>query len=470
MKLDGVKLLASLPPAISAREIEADWRDAARRIARVAPKILVLDDDPTGTQTVANVPVWTRWDENSLVAALEEGARVVFVLTNSRALSAAQSRDLHTELSRNLRGALAQTGAPLPLVISRGDSTLRGHYPLETRVINEELFGNSLDGEILIPFFAAGGRVTMGDIHWVREGETLVPAGQTEFARDPDFGYASSDLRAWIEEKSGGATKARDVTSIGVEALRARDVDGIAAQLFQVKDFGKVIVNAVVESDLQVFAVALARALEAGQRFLFRSAASWVPILAGFPPAPLWAPDEKAEGGAGLIVVGSFVEKTTRQLRVLQAGAPELAMVELDVTRVQDDALRAAEIARAQDAIVESWRHNRAVCLFSSRLYQSQTPNASARVAAAQVEIVSGALRNAARPPAWIIAKGGITSSEIATRALGAVRAQVLGPIAPGVPVWKVQSEVWRGGTYVVFPGNVGGEDALLEVYRTLEN
>lgn len=292
----------------------------------------------------------------------------------------------------------------------------------------------------------------------------------------PQSTYRASELPQWIEEKSGGAIPASAVVSISLEALRARDVDGIADQLLWVRDFGKIVVNATQESDLQVFVVALARAMAAGKCFGFRSAASWVPTLAGVSSAPVLSPDALRAAarqgcGPGLIVAGSWVAKTTRQLEHLRAHAPELSWVEVDAARAQNPAESAPEIRRAQEEIVRNWQQGRPACVFSSRNYRADTPDASALVAAALVAIVSGALHDAAPPPAWIIAKGGITSSDIATRALGARRAWVLGPIAQGVPLWqRGEQSAFAGGQYVVFPGNVGGDETLTEVYRALES
>ena len=71
--------------------------------------------------------------------------------------------------------------------------------------------------------------------------------------------------------------------------------------------------------------------------------------------------------------------------------------------------------------------------------------------------------------PRFIIAKGGITSSELATGALAIKRARVLGQILPGIPVWQPDSSSnYAGGAYVVFPGNVGDDAALLRALEIL--
>ncbi len=49
-------------------------------------KVVVLDDDLTGTQTVDNIPVLTEWSRESLAAALRAPGTGFYILANSRAL------------------------------------------------------------------------------------------------------------------------------------------------------------------------------------------------------------------------------------------------------------------------------------------------------------------------------------------------------------------------------------------------
>ena len=88
-------------------------------------------------------------------------------------------------------------------------------------------------------------------------------------------------------------------------------------------------------------------------------------------------------------------------------------------------------------------------------------------------QIISSALvavvKSLSERSAWVIAKGGITSSDVATQGLRIKRAEVLGQALPGIPIWRTGRESrWPGMTYVVFPGNVGGPDALAEMIRAL--
>ena len=135
---------------------------------------------------------------------MKDKYKVIYILTNSRALTSIETQRLHKQLAMDLKQIALEEGKKF-LLISRSDSTLRGHYPLETKTIYDELKKEEeIDGEIIIPFFLEGGRFTFNDIHYIKEGDVLVPIGQTEFARDSVFGYMSSNLKEWIEEKTAG--------------------------------------------------------------------------------------------------------------------------------------------------------------------------------------------------------------------------------------------------------------------------
>src|SRR5512139_227342 len=181
-------------------------------------KVVVLDDDPTGTQTVNNTPVLTEWSVEALQAELQSDFPVFYILTNSRSLTLHAARALNTDIGRNLVEARKRVNRDF-VVVSRSDSTLRGHFPGEVEALASGL-GENFDGWIVIPLFLEGGRYTLGDTHYVDEGGWLVPSAETEFARDSVFGYRSSNLRDWVEEKTGGCIRSKDVLSIAIEDLR----------------------------------------------------------------------------------------------------------------------------------------------------------------------------------------------------------------------------------------------------------
>ena len=162
------------------------------------------------------------------------------------------------------------------IFISRSDSTLRRDYPLETEILKEEYEKNTgkiIDGEIICPFFKEGGRFTINNVHYVKYGDKLIPANETEFAKDSTFGYTAETMPAYVEEKTKGKYKAEDVCCIPLEDMRNVAIDNIEQKLSAVSGFNKIIVNAVDYMDIKVFCVALYRAMAKGKVFMFRTAA-----------------------------------------------------------------------------------------------------------------------------------------------------------------------------------------------------
>ena len=210
-------------------------------------KFVVLDDDPTGIQTVHDISVFTDWSKASMRKGFIEENRLFYILTNSRSMTPKQTRQVHEEIARTVEEISRELNQKYVL-ISRSDSTLRGHYPLETNTLKqvmEKQGDHPVDGEILCFFFKEGGRYTIDNVHYVKDNEMLVPAGETEFSKDKTFGYKSSDLREYVEEKNEGVFKGEDTICISLEMLRSCDYAQIEQKLMTVENFNKVIVNAV---------------------------------------------------------------------------------------------------------------------------------------------------------------------------------------------------------------------------------
>jgi uncharacterized protein YgbK (DUF1537 family) len=465
-------MLAGLPPERRTASLRARIRRATIASGR---KVVVLDDDPTGTQTVHDVPVVTEWTVDALAEAWAEAVTTFYVLTNSRRYPLDEAAALNREIARNL-AVVAQAKGAEPIVVSRSDSTLRGHYPGEVQALQDGLeqgLGIAYDGVIIIPFFLEGGRLTVDDVHWVREGDWLTPAALTEFARDRTFGYSHSNLRDWVDEKTAGQVRAEDVASIGLEAIRRGGPAAVGKALSAVRGGRVVIINAAAYSDLDVFVWGLLRAEEKGQRFLFRTAASFVRVRGGVPDRGLLTHEELSGGegssaAGGLTLVGSYVQRTTQQLQEL-LRRPGALGVELRVAQVVQEATRQDEIERVLRETTAGLKEGRDVVVYTSR--ELTVPAGKSQLEASQ-EVSSAlvaVLCDLAVRPAYLVAKGGITSSDLATAALGVRRARVLGQIAPGVPVWRLGAESkYPSLPYVVFPGNVGGPDAMASVVGVL--
>ncbi len=213
--------------------------------------------------------------------------------------------------------------------MTRSDSCLRGHFPLEPDLVHRML--NPVDACILAPAFFEGGRVTVDDVHYVREGAMLMPVAGTPFAKDKAFGFQSSNLREWVDEKFKREGKhAPDVTSISIDELRHSDaVSRIASKLEEHLSNSAastaglpliIILNAVNHSDMATFVAARARTKA---KFVYRSGASLVSAYLGIGKAPVLSPKRlfeappSASDRGGLIIVGSYVPRTTAQLEHL---------------------------------------------------------------------------------------------------------------------------------------------------------
>lgn len=444
-------------------------------------KFIVLDDDPTGVQTVHDIDVFTDWTVESLKEGLLGEEKLFFVLTNSRGLTEEETTVLHKELAHNAILASKETGKKFVL-ISRSDSTLRGHFPLETQLLSQVLkeeAGLETDGEVLMPFFKEGGRFTVDNIHYVKDGERLIPAAETEFAKDKTFGYHHSCLPDYIEEKTKGAYPADQVVCISMEELRGGKVKEIQEKLMQVTGFGKVVVNALDYEDITVFAVALYRAMKAGKTFLFRSAAGLVKVFGGISTIPLLTadkmckqmfdnPEEQRHGG--IIVVGSHTKKTTSQLEALRS-VEGLTFLEFDSDQVLLGTL-SEEVDRVVALSEEIIKKGGTVVAYTKRKLlevEGDTPEAALQRSVQISEGVQALVGHLSVEPAFVIAKGGITSSDVGVKALKVKKARVLGQIRPGIPVWQTGEESkFPGIPYVIFPGNVGDETTLKEAVEIL--
>lgn len=453
------------------KEIDEAWVDGllAAEIAANRRKLVVLDDDPTGVQTVHDISVYTDWDYESIRQGFLEENNLFYILTNSRGFTQEETTRVHHEIAEVTDRVAKELGRDY-LFLSRSDSTLRGHYPLETQLLRadyEKNTGRVIDGEILCPFFKEGGRYTIDNVHYVKYGNELIPANETEFAKDKTFGYTAATLPEYVEEKTQGGCRAADVTCISLEALRAMQIDRIEEQLLGVHDFGRVIVNAVDYADLKVFCVALYRAMAKGRVFMFRTAAALVKVMGGVTDQPLLEREQMTDAGnpnGGIIVIGSHTEKTTRQLEALKA-LPEIDFIELNATLVRDEAAFEQEVERCLLEEETGIRAGRTVCCYTTRaLITADTGDREdeLRLSVKISDAVQSLVGRLKVTPRFVIAKGGITSSDIGKKALGVKRANVLGQIEPGIPVWQTGAESrFPGIPYVIFPGNVGEDGTL---------
>ncbi|MBR4446454.1 MAG: hypothetical protein IKS37_11235 [Solobacterium sp.] len=460
-------------PSVNEKEIDILLQ---KEIKDNPMKIVVLDDDPTGVQTVHDISVYTDWTYESILAGFRETNKVFYVLTNSRGMTVEETVKAHKEMAETISRAAKETHTEY-MIMSRSDSTLRGHYPTEPALLREgmEKDGVRIDGEVICPFFKEGGRYTISNIHYVKQGDILVPAAETEFAKDRTFGYSHSAIPEYVEEKTAGAFKASDVTCISLDDLRAQNYDKITEQLKAVHDFNKICVNAVDYCDIKIFAVALYRAIKAGRHFMFRTAAGLVKVMGGISDQPLLTRKDMVTlttDLGGVVVVGSHTGKTTAQLNEL-LKLDNVVPVEFNSNLVlEGDEAFYNEVDRCvkeEEKIIRSGKT--AVCYTCRKLLELENDTKESALLRS-VKISDGVQSLVGRlsiTPAFVIAKGGITSSDVGTKALAVKRANVLGQIQPGIPVWQTGDESRFPKTpYVIFPGNTGDETTLRKAVEIL--
>jgi uncharacterized protein YgbK (DUF1537 family) len=476
------ELLADHPPALAD---DPGLRASIREMRAEDDRLLgVLDDDPTGSQAVHDVQVVTVLDEatcEDAFAAAAGGTATCFVLTNSRSLPERQAAALTADAARRLLAVARRRGAPIDL-ISRSDSTLRGHVVAETAALAgvlREKNGTGPDGVLFIPAFIEAGRLTIGDVHWARGEAGMVPIGETEFARDRVFGFETSNLPEFLSAKSG-APSAAAVASISLTDIRNGGIPRVREVLAGARDRTWIVVNAAAYSDLETVAKAVLLAERSGQSFVFRTGPSFVRALSGIDPraplrgkelAPARERSENPNGSHGLIVVGSHVGQSTKQLNALMTTR-KLTSVELQAAGVVSGApdlvpSTAERVARALGLTD--------VVLYTSRdVLHGGDGQDDLAVARAVSAALAGTVRLAlAGKPAWIIAKGGITSHDVALQGLGIRRAEVAGQLFPGlISVFRPADAAPEavGMPYVVFPGNVGDDQALVRAVSLMDD
>ncbi|MBD2076014.1 four-carbon acid sugar kinase family protein [Phormidium sp. FACHB-592] len=433
------------------------------------PRIIVLDDDPTGSQTVHSCLLLMQWDVETLRLGLADDAPIFFVLTNTRALTPEKATAVTREVCQNLKAAIELEAIHDFLVVSRSDSTLRGHYPIETDVIAEEL--GPFDAHFLTPAFFEGGRTTKDSIHYLKVNGIDTPVHETEFARDSVFGYHHSYLPAYVEEKTSGKVAADRVERFLLEDLRA----GVLDRLLQLHDNQCGVVDAATQDDLNRFAADVLTAASQGKRFLFRSAASLLTALAALPPQPI-APEAMANyvrhGKPGAIIVGSHVKKTTEQLEQLLAQ-PGIVGVELEVARLLEktEEARSSLLAEAMQQINTAQAAGKTPVVYTSRqeltFDDTQTRlDFGEAVSALLMDII----RHLPNDIGFLISKGGITSNDTLSNGLALRTARLLGQVLAGVSMVRTPSNhsQFPDLPVVLFPGNVGDANALATVYQRL--
>ncbi|MEV0720379.1 four-carbon acid sugar kinase family protein [Asanoa sp. NPDC050611] len=405
----------------------------------------VLDDDPTGTQSATGATVLLRWDTAAIVAALRDRPSV-YLQTNSRALARPDAVALARRIRAELRAAAVALGRPV-LPVLRGDSTLRGHVFAES-----DVFAGAGGCVLFVPAFPEGGRTTVGGVHRAEIDGVDTPVGETEFARDPVFGFRSSNLVGYVREKGD-----RRGIPVPLDALRASGGDAVAAALVSAGPGEFVVPDARTDADISLIHNGLGSALAARDDIVVRCAAPLAAICAGCRSTGyLERPVATSRPGI-MVVCGSHTAAATAQLTAL------LDSLGATVVEVPTDAALADPEAagRAAAAQVRHRLQTSGIAVLSTE--RVRRPEHDSLVhGEAVMRALAAAVAGA--EAGTVVTKGGITSAEVARTALRATRARVRGQLAAGISVWDHDD----GTVQVVVPGNVGGRETLVDAIDRL--
>tara|TARA_R110002094_G_scaffold52207_3_gene63580 strand:- start:1442 stop:2842 length:1401 start_codon:yes stop_codon:yes gene_type:complete len=430
---------------------------------------VVIDDDPTGNQTVYDIPLLTQWELDTLVDEFEKETPVFFLLTNSRSLTKEKSTEIYQQISKNILKASEITKRNFT-IISRSDSTLRGHFSEIKAIKHSGHFKEAIT--VFIPVMFEGGRVTVNDIHYICENEQLIPVNKTAFSKDHTFAYKHANLKSYIEEKTNGNVKTSDVISLDIESVRTLNTKALSSKINSIESGKFCVVNALNYNDLNKVAQALLLAENTGKQILYRTSSSFVPSYIGLKPKPFLTSetfiDSKSKNG-GLTIVGSYVAKSSSQLKYVIENTTNKELIEIDVEVILSDQSKAyltSIISKIDKTII---RGKDVIVYTSRKLITGKDANSNIDIASKVSQALVDIVNSIKIKPKYLLAKGGITSHDLATKGLNMYRSKVLGQILSGVPVWEMGKETrFPGLLYIVFPGNVGNDKSLSEIIQKL--
>ena len=429
-------------------------------------KIVVLDDDPTGIQTIHGCYLVAQWDQEKLETALNDDIDFFYVLVNSRGKNREEAQRDITEIVTRLLEINKRYGYKM-VFICRSDSTLRGHFPLElncvTKLIEDE---KKVDGFFLIPAFFEAGRVTKNDTHYLKQDGKYIPVDETEFARDSVFPFSTAYLPGYIHEKTKGKISTESVVSIDFSKREKSENADIIGKL---ADGRWAVVNAEEYDNLVAFTAEVYKNLNENKYYVFQSSSSFVKAFTHNPDQPLIRDFNSKLFSDGLVIIGSHVKKTTQQLnRLLKSDVAQ--GYELDIDKIIGNS--DAYLRSVFNDLLTIRAHGCIPIVYTPREERKMISHNEQIELGKQISsFLVGIVKDIPYAIFWLISKGGITSHELLTKGLEVSLCRVHGQVLPGVPVVRIEG----GGhpepfSFIIFPGNVGSEDSLLETFEIMRN
>ena len=444
-------------------------------------KFVVIDDDPTGSQTVQDCLLLLKWDCSTLIKGFQSKSNLFFILANTRSLSENDAKLVIEEICKNLETVIASEAYEEEIIfISRGDSTLRGHNFLEPSTINSCL--GPFDATFHIPAFIEGKRLTINGSHFVDNK----PIGQTIFARDKNFGFETSNVKNLLFEKSKSQINFEDIQNLllsDIEILNDEENNIVFKKLKNLKNNKHVIVDAENYSQLKKFSLIIKK-LTKQRKFLFRTAASFISSISEKKSVSqaetffsnLRIKDKDKIFLPGLIIVGSYVELSTIQLENL-LEISNCNPIELDVFEFFK--INSFENNHKQRNLFKnkflkeirfSFEKGKTPVLFTSRKFMSLDYSEQFNFYNSLASFIAELVADLKYEIGYLISKGGITTNLILSNGLNADYVYLEGQILTGISVVTCNLKNGEKLPIVTHPGNIGTKDSLVNIWKVFEN
>jgi uncharacterized protein YgbK (DUF1537 family) len=444
-------------------------------------KFVVIDDDPTGSQTVRDCLLLLKWDCLTLVKGFESKSNLFFILANTRSLSENDARLTIEEICKNLKTVIASQAYEEEIIfISRGDSTLRGHNFLEPSSINSCL--GPFDATFHIPAFIEGKRLTINGSHFVDK----TPIEKTIFARDKIFGYQTSNVKTLLFQKSKSKINLENIQNLflaDIEILKDEEDNIVFKTLKNLKNNKHVIVDIENYSQLKKFSLIIKK-LNKQKKFLFRTAASFISSISekkSFPQSLTFFSNLRIRNKEksllpGLIVVGSYVELSTIQLKNLL----EISFcqpIELDVFEFfkiisSENNQKPRELFKNTflREIRFSFEKGKTPVLFTSRKFLSLDYSEQLNFYNSLAFFIAELVADLKYEIGYLISKGGITTNMVLSNGLNADYVYLEGQIFTGISVVSYNLKNDKKLPIVTHPGNIGTKDSLVNIWNVFES
>lgn len=433
-------------------------------------KIVVLDDDPTGIQTVHGCLLLTNWQKENIQIALKDEAPIFYILLNTRSMTAGRAKEAYQEAVNSVIDANEDLNLTL-LFVSRSDSTLRGHFPLEPDTARDVLTNRGIKTcktTFFAPCLIEAGRYTLHQTHYLINDDSLIPVAESEFADDSIFGYQNSYLPDYILDKSEGEINLEQIGAFSIDRIRKSTPKSLAEQFGHI-DYRYAIVDAICYKELRIFSLAVLKHLsESDKSAIFRASSSLPNALSGMQAQPFLETETlNPRSGTGIFIIGSHTKKTSEQLTQLLKNK-DVEGIEINVSKILDEPEKT--IRSIMDSLKSLARSGITPVIYTSRKeIKIDSKEEKFKLGMTVSAFLVGIVKKLPYKPAYIVAKGGITSDDILKFGLNVKNARVAGQALPGIPVIITrETSALPELPYIIFPGNVGDAQSLSKLYEKL--